>query len=103
MRDNFGDGPFTHRINIALRLTTTAAVGLLSSGGGLSSQTDNDLRHTGHILTLVGYIVFIVELAVLTAMQVYYHTRRTTLLPSGHQVILRTGSWRLDPQTDLLP
>ncbi|KAK2598012.1 hypothetical protein QQS21_005849 [Conoideocrella luteorostrata] len=85
--DNFGDGPFTHRINVALRLTFVGAVGLLGAGGGIGSQDDAGPRHTGHLLTLIGYIVFAVELMVLTLMQIYYYTRKANLLHSGHQVL----------------
>lgn len=84
--DNFGDGPFTHRITVALRLTFVGAIALLGAGGGIGGVDDAGLRHTGHILTLVGYVVFAAELAVLTAMQVYYFTRKSSLVPSGHKV-----------------
>ncbi|TWU74123.1 hypothetical protein ED733_005258 [Metarhizium rileyi] len=85
--DNFGDGAFTHRITVGLRLAFVAAVALLGAGGGIGSQPDPGLVHTGHTLVLAGYIVFAVELAVLTSMQVYYHARRSGLRPSGHQVL----------------
>lgn len=84
--DNFGDGPFTHRITVGLRLTFIAAVGLLGAGGGIGSQPNPDLVRTGHDLVLAGYIIFAAELVVLTGMQVYYHTRKASLRPSGHQV-----------------
>lgn len=84
--DNFGDGPFTHRITVGLRLTFVAAIALLGAGGGIGSQPDPDLVHTGHNLVLAGYIVFAAELVALTLMQVYYHARKSSLRPSGHQV-----------------
>ena len=88
--DNFGAGPFTHRITVALRLAFIGAVALLGAGGGLGSSGDASMRHTGRMLTLAGYIVFAAELGVLTGMQVFYMLRKDTLLPSGHKVLLGT-------------
>ncbi|KIE04036.1 hypothetical protein MAJ_00567, partial [Metarhizium majus ARSEF 297] len=87
LMDNFGDGPFTHRITVGLRLTFVGAIALLGAGGGIGSQPDPDLVHTGHNLVLAGYIVFAAELVALTLMQVYYHARKSSPQPSGHQVL----------------
>ncbi len=84
--DNYSHSPHSNRIGGMLRATFVIAAGLLGAGGGLGSQTSADLRSVGHGLTLAGYIVFAVELVVLTAMQVYFWRRRSGFLESSQKV-----------------
>ncbi|UNI20250.1 hypothetical protein JDV02_006353 [Purpureocillium takamizusanense] len=87
LMDNYSHSPHSNRIGGLLRATFVIAAGLLGAGGGLGSQTSADLRDVGHGLTLAGYIVFAVELVVLTAMQVYFWRRRSDYLESSRKVL----------------
>lgn len=77
--DNYKSNPKADKVAKALRLTFVAAIALLAAGGGISSVSAS----TSRTLTLVGYIVFTVELAALLAMEVYFFNKRWNLLPSS--------------------
>ena len=84
--DNYSHSPHSNRIGGLLRAAFVIAAGLLSAGGALGSQVSSDMRSIGHNLTLAGYIVFAVELVILTGMQLWFLKRRSQFLPSSQKV-----------------
>lgn len=86
MHDNHASKPTYDKLAKGLRLTFIAAILLLAAGGGTASVSASISR----ALTLAGYVVFAVELLLLTAMQGWFFRARHTLLPSSRRVLLGT-------------
>lgn len=84
--DNYSSNPRTNKIGTILRLCIVIAIGLLAAGGGVSSIGTPSAMNTSRTLTLVGYIVFAVVLAVLISMMSYFWRKKHTLLPSSQTV-----------------
>ena len=82
LADNYSQHPQSHKIVKLLRLSFGLAVGCLAAGGGVLSVSIDLAR----ILSLVGYIIFAVVLAVLIAMEMYFFTRRHDLIESSRKV-----------------
>lgn len=76
LMDNYSRSPHSNRV-----------AGLLAAGGALDSQDADSSLSIGHALTLAGYIVFAVELVTLTAMQLYFSTKRDEFLASSRRVL----------------
>lgn len=86
MQDNHASKPSYDKLAKGLRLTFLAAVMLLAAGGGTASVSAS----TSRALTLAGYVVFALELVLLTAMQAFLLTRGGGLLPSSRRVLAAT-------------
>lgn len=84
--DNYSHSPHSNKIGSLLRAAFVIAAALLSAGGALGSQSSSDMRSIGHALTLAGYIIFAVELATLTGMQLYFLRRRSEFIQSSNRV-----------------
>ena len=80
--DNYSHNPWSDRIALGLRLALVVAIGLISAGGGLYSSD----RSTARVLSLVGYIIFSVMLAILVAMELYFFMKRSELIPTSRKV-----------------
>ncbi|KAJ3497550.1 hypothetical protein NLG97_g1811 [Lecanicillium saksenae] len=85
IQDNHASNPTYEKLAKLLRITFVAAILLLAAGGGTSAVSARVSRS----LTLAGYVVFAVELALLTGMQVLFFQRRDrdALLPSSRRVL----------------
>lgn len=83
MHDNHASNPTYERIAKILRLTFVAAIVLLAAGGGTASVD----THVSRGLTLAGYVVFAVELVLLTGMQLHFFPARATLHASSRKVL----------------
>ncbi|KAL6907247.1 hypothetical protein GGI43DRAFT_256832 [Trichoderma evansii] len=88
--DNYSSNPRANKIGTILRLCIFIAIGLLASGGGVSSIGTPSAMNTSRTLTLVGYVVFAVVLVVLISMMSFFWRKKHTLLPSS-QTVLRGG------------
>lgn len=82
LMDNYSHSPHSNRIGKGLRLSFVVAIALLAAGGGLSSVN----KSVSRILSLVGYIVFAVVLAILIAMELYFLRKRSELIPTSRKV-----------------
>ncbi|KAJ4144521.1 hypothetical protein LMH87_003402 [Akanthomyces muscarius] len=85
MQDNHASKPSYDKLAKGLRLTFLAAILLLAAGGGTASVSAS----TSRALTLAGYVVFALELVLLTAMQAFLLTCGR-LLPSSRRVLVAT-------------
>ena len=90
LMDNYSHNPHSSRIAKGIRLSFVVAIALLVSGGALGSSNQN----TARILSLVGYIVFAVVLAILIAMELWFLRKRAELIPSSRMVRAATSSIR---------
>ncbi|KAL7955787.1 hypothetical protein V8C34DRAFT_290715 [Trichoderma compactum] len=88
--DNYSSNPRANKFGVIMRLCIFVAIGLLSAGGGVSSIGTPSAMNTSRTLTLVGYIVFAVMLAVLISIMAFFWRKKHTLLPSS-QTVLRGG------------
>lgn len=84
--DNYSSNPRANKIGVIMRLCIFVAIGLLSAGGGVSSIGTPSAMNTSRTLTLVGYIVFAVMLAVLISMMAFFWRKKHTLLSSSQIV-----------------
>ncbi|ATY64473.1 hypothetical protein A9K55_004649 [Cordyceps militaris] len=86
MQDNHAAKPAYEKLAKGLRLTFVAAIVLLAAGGGTASASASVSRG----LTLAGYVVFALELVLLTAVQAWFWHRSHALLPSSRRVLVAT-------------
>ncbi|KAJ6780935.1 hypothetical protein PWT90_09183 [Aphanocladium album] len=83
IQDNHASKPTYEKLGKLLRLTFIAAILLLAAGGGTASVS----ARVSRALTLAGYVVFAVELALLTGVQVWFLQSRDALLPSSRTML----------------
>ncbi|KAM3522877.1 hypothetical protein MY4038_008429 [Beauveria bassiana] len=93
IQDNHASKPTYTHLAKALRLLFLLAILLLAGGSGTASVN----AHLSRALTLTGYVVFALELLLLTATQLWFFTRHrgtaptaAPLLPSSRRVLAAT-------------
>ncbi|KAK5168340.1 uncharacterized protein LTR77_006909 [Saxophila tyrrhenica] len=84
LQDNFSQVPRLHLMVKLLRIGFIPAGGLLAAGGGISS----DQPTLGRTLALAGYVVFAAILIALIAMELYFWTLRSSLIPSSRKILM---------------
>jgi hypothetical protein len=86
--DNFPPSKSTVKLTKAVRISVLIAVALLSSGGSIISQDDENVRKTGRILQLAGYGLFAALLIYLIGALARFWSMRRSLTPCSRRVRL---------------
>lgn len=85
--DNYSHDDRARKAAVLLRLGFAAAIVLFIASGAMSGV--ENLLHVSRVLSVVGYVVFAVILAVLIAMQLFFRfTRQHEISPVGRKVLL---------------
>jgi hypothetical protein len=84
--DNFPPSKKTVLLTKAMRISVIVAIALLSSGGSIISQDDENVRKIGRILQLAGYGLFAALLIYLIGALTRFWSMRRSLTPCSRRV-----------------